>query len=158
MPERLTRREVECVQLAGAGLEDKEIAARLGLSPRTVGNHLHRAYQKLGVSDRRLAAHRLSSDYSPSSLLIPASPTFGPDGPANGGESFPSESGRTKTRRSLYERYVALGEWRSPPRIFGSRLVLIVILALLATVVLGLIALGLRLAFEVVDIVHAWRI
>jgi DNA-binding CsgD family transcriptional regulator len=70
MPESLSPREVECVRLAGVGLVDKEIAARLGISPRTVGNHLHRAYAKLGVSDRRLAAKRLSNGYSGTSILI----------------------------------------------------------------------------------------
>jgi len=76
MPDSLTTRESECVHLAGQGLEDKEIAARLGISPRTVGNHLHRAYAKLGVSDRKLAARRLSSVYSEASILIP---NTGPD-------------------------------------------------------------------------------
>ena len=71
MSDSLTTRESECVHLAGQGLEDKEIAARLGISPRTVGNHLHRAYAKLGVSDRKLAASRLSSVYSEASILIP---------------------------------------------------------------------------------------
>ncbi|MFN3837325.1 MAG: helix-turn-helix transcriptional regulator [Brevundimonas sp.] len=71
MPDSLTTRESECVHLAGQGLEDKEIAAHLGISPRTVGNHLHRAYAKLGVSDRKLAARRLSSVYSGASILIP---------------------------------------------------------------------------------------
>lgn len=71
MPEGLTPRESECVRLAGQGLEDKEIAARLRISPRTVGNHLHRAYAKLGVSDRKLAARRLSIGYSEASILIP---------------------------------------------------------------------------------------
>lgn len=71
MSDSLTTRESECVHLAGQGLEDKEIAARLGISPRTVGNHLHRAYAKLGVSDRKLAARRLSSVYSEASILIP---------------------------------------------------------------------------------------
>ncbi|MBA4807941.1 helix-turn-helix transcriptional regulator [Brevundimonas sp.] len=70
MPESLSPREIECVRLAGLGLEDKEIAARLGISPRTVGNHLHRAYAKMGVSDRRLAAKRLSSGYSGAPILI----------------------------------------------------------------------------------------
>lgn len=70
MPEQLSPREIECVRLAGLGLEDKEIAARLDISPRTVGNHLHRAYGKLGVSDRRLAARRLSNGYSGEPLLI----------------------------------------------------------------------------------------
>ena len=76
MPDSLTTRESECVHLAGQGLEDKEIAARLGISPRTVGNHLHRAYAKLNVSDRKLAARRLSSVYSEASILIP---NTGPD-------------------------------------------------------------------------------
>lgn len=71
MPEGLTTRESECVRLAGQGLEDKEIAAHLRISPRTVGNHLHRAYAKLGVSDRKLAARRLSIGYSEASILIP---------------------------------------------------------------------------------------
>lgn len=70
MPDSLSPREIECVRLAGLGLEDKEIAARLGISPRTVGNHLHRAYGKLGVSDRRLAARRLSNGYSGQPILI----------------------------------------------------------------------------------------
>ena len=74
MPDSLTTRESECVHLAGQGLEDKEIAARLGISPRTVGNHLHRAYAKLRVSDRKLAARRLSSVYSEGSLLISERP------------------------------------------------------------------------------------
>jgi DNA-binding CsgD family transcriptional regulator len=74
MPDSLTTRESECVHLAGQGLEDKEIAARLGISPRTVGNHLHRAYAKLGVSDRKLAARRLSNVYSEPSILISEQP------------------------------------------------------------------------------------
>lgn len=74
MQDTLTPREQECVRLAGQGLEDKEIAARLQISPRTVGNHLHRAYAKLGVSDRKIAAQRLSIDYSGSPILIPTPP------------------------------------------------------------------------------------
>ena len=53
MPESLSPREIECVRLAGLGLEDKEIAARLGISPRTVGNHLHRGRE---VAARALEA------------------------------------------------------------------------------------------------------
>jgi DNA-binding CsgD family transcriptional regulator len=39
-------------QLAAAGLSNREIAAQLFLSPRTVGHHLYRAYPKLGISRR----------------------------------------------------------------------------------------------------------
>ncbi|MCQ0004948.1 response regulator transcription factor [Actinomadura madurae] len=40
------------MRLAAAGASNREIAARLFLSPRTVGNHLYRAYPKLGVRTR----------------------------------------------------------------------------------------------------------
>jgi DNA-binding CsgD family transcriptional regulator len=48
----LTGREREVVGLAARGLADREIAARLHLSVRTVGSHLYRAYRKLGITDR----------------------------------------------------------------------------------------------------------
>ena len=48
----LTAREREVVGLAAAGTPSKEIAARLGVSVRTVDNLLQRAYRKLGVSGR----------------------------------------------------------------------------------------------------------
>ncbi|GFJ81825.1 hypothetical protein Phou_060050 [Phytohabitans houttuyneae] len=40
------------VRRAAAGLSNREIAAELFLSPRTVGYHLYKAYPKLGVSRR----------------------------------------------------------------------------------------------------------
>ncbi|WP_435738434.1 LuxR C-terminal-related transcriptional regulator [Cellulosimicrobium sp. PMB13] len=49
----LTARELEIVDLARSGHTNREIASRLFLSVRTVENHLYRAMQKLGVSDRR---------------------------------------------------------------------------------------------------------
>lgn len=48
----LTPQEVQVVRLAAAGLSNKEIAAQLFLSPRTIGHHLYRAYPKLGVTRR----------------------------------------------------------------------------------------------------------
>ncbi|MGK2949878.1 MAG: LuxR C-terminal-related transcriptional regulator [Acidimicrobiales bacterium] len=50
--ELLSPRERQIALLAAAGLADKEIAAQLGISSRTVGNLLARAYRKLAV-DRR---------------------------------------------------------------------------------------------------------
>lgn len=48
----LTPRELEVARLAAAGLTDKQVAEQLFLSPRTVGNALYSAYQKLGVRGR----------------------------------------------------------------------------------------------------------
>lgn len=42
--DKLTPREREILLLVSHRLGDKEIAQQLGLSPRTVQNHLHRAY------------------------------------------------------------------------------------------------------------------
>lgn len=97
MRDGLTPREEECVRLAGQGLEDKEIAARLNLAPRTVGNHLHRAYAKLGVSDRKVAAQRLSNDHSGSSILIPNPPSIPPDDATSAGQSDDGASDQTTT-------------------------------------------------------------
>ncbi|MEX2588259.1 MAG: LuxR C-terminal-related transcriptional regulator, partial [Actinomycetota bacterium] len=48
----LTPRELEVARMAAAGLTDKQVAEQLFLSPRTVGNALYSAYQKLGVRGR----------------------------------------------------------------------------------------------------------
>ena len=48
----LTLREIELVRFANEGLRNKEIAARLGISEGTVKIHLHRVYEKLGVTSR----------------------------------------------------------------------------------------------------------
>ncbi|MFF2087670.1 AAA family ATPase [Nocardia sp. NPDC058176] len=48
----LTPQESQIVRLAAQGLSNREIAARLFLSHRTVGHHLYKAYPKLGVVSR----------------------------------------------------------------------------------------------------------
>lgn len=52
----LTSREREIALLAAGGSSDRDIAARLGISPRTVQTHLSRAYAKAGVSSREQLA------------------------------------------------------------------------------------------------------
>jgi len=53
---RLTGREQEVLDMIGAGLPNKTIARRLGISERTVKAHLTNIYQRLGVTDRTQAA------------------------------------------------------------------------------------------------------
>ncbi|MFC4012980.1 LuxR C-terminal-related transcriptional regulator [Nonomuraea purpurea] len=57
----LTPRQREIVQLAAAGLTNRQIADRLTLSTRTAANHLQAAYDKLGVNDRTQVRHLLAA-------------------------------------------------------------------------------------------------
>lgn len=51
-PGGLTKREAEVLGLLAQGFSNKEIAAILYLSPRTVGRHVAKAYRKIGVHRR----------------------------------------------------------------------------------------------------------
>ncbi|MEO7803833.1 MAG: LuxR C-terminal-related transcriptional regulator [Actinomycetota bacterium] len=51
-PSLLTRREREVAALAARGLASRDIAEKLVLSVRTIDNHLHHVYAKLGVNNR----------------------------------------------------------------------------------------------------------
>jgi DNA-binding CsgD family transcriptional regulator len=55
LPADLTPREAEVLRLLARGLTNKEIAARLEISPRTAGHHIERAYVKAGVRTRAAA-------------------------------------------------------------------------------------------------------
>ncbi|GAA4991390.1 LuxR family transcriptional regulator [Yinghuangia aomiensis] len=48
----LTPQELQITRLAAQGLSNRDIAAQLFLSPRTVGHHLYKAYPKLGILSR----------------------------------------------------------------------------------------------------------
>jgi DNA-binding CsgD family transcriptional regulator len=48
----LTPQELQITRLAARGLSNREIGARLFLSPRTVGFHPYNAFPKLGVASR----------------------------------------------------------------------------------------------------------
>jgi non-specific serine/threonine protein kinase len=60
-PNGLTEREVEILRLVSAGLTNKQIAAQLFLSPRTVNTHLVSIFGKIDVTSRA-AATRFALD------------------------------------------------------------------------------------------------
>jgi HD-GYP domain-containing protein (c-di-GMP phosphodiesterase class II) len=51
-PQHLTEREVQVLRLITRGLTNREMAAELTLSDRTIGRHIENIYNKLGVSSR----------------------------------------------------------------------------------------------------------
>ena len=133
--------------MAGRRLGDKEIAQALGLSPRTVQNHLHRAYEKLGVSHRLHAARHLSDFHSgqPQSLSI--------DPPQASDEGFLSAPVATESSAPDAAGLKSfLKGWHQPPRFGGSVLWLILIWALVWMVVA---AAGAGLANLVLETMHS---
>jgi HD-GYP domain-containing protein (c-di-GMP phosphodiesterase class II) len=52
----LTAREVEVLRLAARGLSNREIARRLGMAPKTAGNHIEHIYTKIGATNRAAAS------------------------------------------------------------------------------------------------------
>jgi len=63
-PADLTDREVEVLRLIARGRSNRDVAAGLFISPKTVGRHVENLYRKIGVSSRAAAAvfameHRL---------------------------------------------------------------------------------------------------
>ncbi len=57
----VTDRELEILEYASYGLTMKQIATRLGLSPKTVETHVAKLYRKLGVRNRIQAISRASA-------------------------------------------------------------------------------------------------
>jgi DNA-binding CsgD family transcriptional regulator len=55
-PAGLTAREVEVLRLLARGLSNKQIAARLVITPKTAGNHVEHIYAKIQASTRAAAA------------------------------------------------------------------------------------------------------
>jgi HD-GYP domain-containing protein (c-di-GMP phosphodiesterase class II) len=56
LPAGLTEREVEVLVRLARGSSNKEVAAELGITPKTVGHHVEHVYTKIGVSTRAAAA------------------------------------------------------------------------------------------------------
>jgi DNA-binding CsgD family transcriptional regulator len=57
-PAGLTAREGDVLGLLAQGYTNKAIASALGISAKTVGNHVEHVYTKLGVTNRAGAALR----------------------------------------------------------------------------------------------------
>jgi HD-GYP domain-containing protein (c-di-GMP phosphodiesterase class II)/DNA-binding CsgD family transcriptional regulator len=55
-PSGLTDREIDVLRRIARGRTNKEVAAELHLSPKTVGRHVENVYVKIGVSSRAAAA------------------------------------------------------------------------------------------------------
>jgi DNA-binding CsgD family transcriptional regulator len=55
-PEGLTAREVEVLRLLARRLSNREIAERLVIAPKTVGNHVEHIYAKIDASSRTAAS------------------------------------------------------------------------------------------------------
>jgi DNA-binding CsgD family transcriptional regulator/tetratricopeptide (TPR) repeat protein len=62
-PHQLTRRERDVLEHLSAGHSNADIATTLGISPKTVSNHITAIFTKLGVHNRtQAAAHSPNSD------------------------------------------------------------------------------------------------
>ena len=53
---RLSKREIEVLKLVAVGMFNKEIGKKLGISERTVKNHMSSIFKKIDSSDRTQAA------------------------------------------------------------------------------------------------------
>jgi DNA-binding NarL/FixJ family response regulator len=53
--------QVEADELASEGLSNREIAAKLFISSRTVEYHLHKVFTKLGINSRNQLSRAMSS-------------------------------------------------------------------------------------------------
>jgi DNA-binding CsgD family transcriptional regulator len=62
---RLTPQELSVARLAASGLSNREVAAELVVSVKTVEFHLRHAYHKLGISSRKQLATRLRQPGAP---------------------------------------------------------------------------------------------
>jgi DNA-binding CsgD family transcriptional regulator len=64
--DQLSAQELQVAELAAAGLTNKQIGARLYLSPRTVSAHLYRIFPKLSITSRAALRDALSRAGIPS--------------------------------------------------------------------------------------------
>jgi DNA-binding NarL/FixJ family response regulator len=57
----LTPREKEAARIAARGVSNKEVAAQMRIQEAAVKQYLHRAYEKLGVTERGQLVYKVES-------------------------------------------------------------------------------------------------
>lgn len=67
--DKLTASERKVLDMIAAGLSNREIAARMGVSLSTVKTHINNMYRKLNVSNRKLIVHWANSRQTQDALL-----------------------------------------------------------------------------------------
>ncbi|HSS94424.1 MAG TPA: LuxR C-terminal-related transcriptional regulator [Candidatus Dormibacteraeota bacterium] len=77
-PIKLSRRELEVAQLVADGLTNREIAARLFVSERTVDGHLEHIREKLGVNSRAQVAAWVVREGTSGSAPVSSAPAVQP--------------------------------------------------------------------------------
>ena len=73
----LTPREAQALRLVALGRSNHHVARTLGISHRTVGKHLERAFRKLGVGDRSTASARVWELAGAAAEPVPIAPAPG---------------------------------------------------------------------------------
>jgi len=128
-PARLSDRQRDCLRLLYANFETKEIAARLGLSPYTVKEHLRDARRILGVS-RSIQAARLLVEYERDILGVPPAKRADEESPPADSGSATESGPAAKVVRARY------------PIGILTRLSLIVVIAVAAVALAGALLVG----------------
>ena len=67
---QLTPQELQVARFVAEGLSNKEVAAQLFLSPRTIDSHLRNVYSKLGISSRMQLARFVLGDAEPVAVNV----------------------------------------------------------------------------------------
>jgi DNA-binding CsgD family transcriptional regulator len=69
----LTQQELQIARFVGQGLSNREVAAQMFLSPRTIDFHLRNVFRKLGITSRmQLAQLDLVREGDPLTAIAPA--------------------------------------------------------------------------------------